>query len=222
MGYKEALQFLGRDGTEVKTEPEEIKVEGKHAERVAPSNMLDNPAPVPEAETNKQELEATQLTEESTEYPTEQPLTKEPVTKPGEQDIKIEKGQAAPTQIGEIEAEELAKPEAEAMEGDTDREGDLRESGGDEATPDFDPFLGSEAADELEPERATLAAATIRPFSLLGSKKGWVWIVVLVCLAIAAYFLLEWYSRRGEVTSLPREAVKTSSGDTVRDFLDDY
>jgi len=135
MGYKEALQFLGRDGTEVKTEPEEIKVEGKHAERVAPSNMLDNPAPVPEAETNKQELEATQLTEESAEHPAEQPPAKEPATKPSEQP-EVEERQATPAQIGEIEAE------AEA--------------------------------EELEPERATLAAATILPLSLLGNKKAWV------------------------------------------------
>jgi len=124
------------------------------------------------------------------------------------------------------EVEESAKSEAEAVEGATGyeagAEGELTESAGDEATPDSALFLGSKAAEELEPERATLAAATILPLSLLGNKKAWVWIVVLVCLAIAAYFLLEWYSRRGEVTSLPREAVKTSSGDPVRDFLDDY
>ena len=217
MGYKEALQFLGRDGTEVKTEPEEIKVEGKHAERVAPSNMLDNPAPVPEAETNEQELEAPQLTEESAEHTAEQPPAKEPATKPGEQP-EVEEEQTAPAQIEKIEAEELAEPEA--MEGDTDREWDLRESAADEAAPDAVQIPGRKVADEIEPERATLAAATVLPLSLLGGKRAWVWIVVLVCVAIAGYLLIRWYSGRGRSTSLMKEASQTSSGDPVRDFLD--
>ena len=182
MGYKEALQFLGRDGTEVKTEPEEIEVEGKHAERVAPSNMLDNPAPVPEAKTNEQELEAPQLTEESAEHPAEQPPAKEPATKPSEQP-EVGERQATPAQIGEIVA--------------------------DEAMPDSDLFLGREAADELEPGRATMTAATILPLSLLGTKRAWVWIVVLVCVAIAGYLLLKWYSGRGENTSPPEQDPQT-------------
>ena len=115
------------------------------------------------------------------------------------------------------EAEELAKPEAEAVEGATDREGDFREIGGDEAAPDSALFLGSRAAEELEPERATLAAATILPLSLLGSKKAWVWIVVLVCLAIVGYLLIRWYSGRGESTSPPKQEPQT-----VEEFMGNF
>ena len=116
------------------------------------------------------------------------------------------------------EAEELAEPEA--MEGDTDREWDLRESAADEAAPDAVQIPGRKVADEIEPERATLAAATVLPLSLLGGKRAWVWIVVLVCVAIAGYLLIRWYSGRGRSTSLMKEASQTSSGDPVRDFLD--
>ena len=212
MGYKEALQFLGRDGTEVKTEPEEIKVEGKHAERVAPSNMLDNPAPVPEAETNEQELEAPQLTEESAEHPAEQPPAKEPATKPGEQP-EIEERQTIPAQIGEIEGE--------VAEGDNGQEGgaegNLGESAADEAAPEPTLFSGRKAAEELEPGRAILAAATILPLSLLETKTAWVWIVVLLCAAIAGYLLLKWYSGRGESTSPPEQEPQT-----VDEFMNNF
>lgn len=206
MGYKEALQFLGRDGTEVKTEPEEIKVEGKHAERVAPSNMLDNPAPVPEAETNKQELEAPQLTEESAEHPAEQPSDKEPATEPDERQIGTEEEQATPAQIVEVNAEAEAEELPKAME-----------DAADEAAPDSGSFLGSKAADEIEPGRATLAAATILPLSLLDTGKTWVWIFVLVCIAIAVYFFLRWYFRRGESTSPLEQEPQTVEG-FMRDF----
>lgn len=142
----------------------------------------------------------------------EGPQLKEPVTEPGEQHMKIEKGQATPAQIGEIkaeaEAEELARAEAKAVEGTTGyeagAEGELMEGAGDEAAPESTLFLGSKAADNLEAERATLAAATILPLSLLGTKKGWVWIVVLVCVGIAVYLLLKWYSGKGDVTSPPK------------------
>ena len=211
MGYKEALQFLGRDGTKVKTEPEEIKVEGKHAERVAPSNMLDNPAPVPEAETNEQELEAPQLTEESAEHPAEQPPAKEPATKLGEQP-EVEERQATPAQIGEIEAEAV---EGAGQEGGA--EGNLRESTVDEAASDSVQIPGRKVADEIEPGRATLATATVLPLSLLGSKRAWVWIVVLVCVAIAGYLLIRWYSGRGKSTSLPEQEPQTFEK-IMRDF----
>ena len=216
MGYKEALQFLGRDGTEAKTEPAEIKIEGKHVERVAPSDMLDNPAPVPEAETNEQELDAPQLPEESAEHHAEQPTAKEPATKLGEQP-EVEGRQATPAQIGKIEAETV---EGTGQEGGA--EGNLKEIAADEAALDSVEFLRSKAADDLEPRRATLAAATVFPLSLLGTKKAWMWIAVLVGIAMAGYFFLRWYSRRGESTSLPKEASQTSSGDPVRDFLDNY
>lgn len=212
MGYKEALQFLGRDVTEVETESEEIRVEGRHAERVAPSNMLDNPAPVPEAETNEQELEAPQLTEESAEHPAEQPPAKEPATKPGEQP-EIEERQATPAQIGEIETEAV---EAAIGQKD-DAEENLGEGVGDEVTPDSVLFLGRKAAEELEPRRATLAAATILPLSLLGSKRAWVWIVVLVCVAIAGYLLIRWYSGRGKSTSPPEQEPQT-----VDEFMNNF
>lgn len=216
MGYKEALQFLGRDVTEAKTEPEEIKIEEKHAGRVVPSNMLDNPSLVPEAETNEQELEAPQLTEESAEHHAEQPTAKEPATKPSEQP-EVEERQATPAHIGKIEAETV---EGAGQEGGA--EGNLRERAADEAAPDSIQFLGSNAADELEPSRAPLAAAIVFPLSLLGTKKAWMWLAVLVGIAIAGYFFLRWYSRRGGSISLPKEASKTSGGDPVRDFLDKY
>lgn len=125
-------------------------------------------------------------------------------------------------QTRKTDAEELVKSEAEAVEGDTGREGNLRESAADEAAPDSGQFLGSKAADELEAGRATLAAATILPLGLLGTKKAWLWAVVLVGLAIAGYFFLKWYFRRDENTSLPKEASETSSGDSIRDFMDNY
>lgn len=110
-------------------------------------------------------------------------------------------GQATPARIAEIEAE--------AVEGATGNKGsverNLRESAADDATPDSALFLGRKAADELEPERATLAAATILPLSLLGSKKAWVWIVVVVCVAVASYFLLKWYTGKSESISPPKQ-----------------
>ena len=148
----------------------------------------------------------------------ETPPDKEPATKPCKQHAEVEMGQATPARIAEIEAE--------AVEGATGNKGgverNLRESAADDATPDSALFLGRKAADELEPERVTLAAATILPLSLLGSKKAWVWIVVMVCVAVASYFLLRWYFRRDEVTSLPKEEVKTSGGDSIRSFLNEY
>jgi hypothetical protein len=178
--------------------------------------MLDNPSLVPEAETNEQELEAPQLTEESAEHHAEQPPAKEPAIKPGEQP-EVEERQATPAQIGKIEAETV---EGAGQKGGA--EGNLKEHTADEAAPDSVQFLRSKAADELEPKRATLAAATVLPLSLLGTKKAWMWLAVLVGIAMAVYFFLRWYSRRDESTSLPKEASQTSSGDPVRDFLDNY
>jgi hypothetical protein len=105
------------------------------------------------------------------------------------------------------------------MEGDIGREGDLRESAADEAAPDSFQIPGRKVADEIEPGRATLAAATVLPLSLLSSKRAWVWIVALVCVAIAGYLLIRWYSGRGKSTSLPKEASQTSSDNPIRYFL---
>lgn len=129
----------------------------------------------------------------------ETPSDKEPATKPSEQP-EVEERKATPAQIGEIEAEAV---EGAGQEGGAEE--NLRESTADEAMPDSDPFLGREAADELESGRATMAAATILPLSLLGTKRAWVWIVVLLCVAIAGYFLIRWYSGRGESTSPPKQ-----------------
>ena len=98
----------------------------------------------------------------------------------------------------------------------------LRESAADEAAPDSGQFLGSKAADELEPGRSTLAAAAILPLRLLGTKKAWMWLAVLVGIAIAGYFLWRWYSKRKKVTLPTNEQPKMHSGDPVRDFMDDY
>ncbi len=156
------------------------------------------------------ELEAPQLTEESAEHSAEQPPAKEPATELGGRNIETEDRQATPAQIGEIEAEAV---EGTGQEGGA--EGNLRESTVDEAVPDSALFLGKKVADEIEPGRSTLAAATILP--LLGTKKAWVWIVVLVCVAIAGYFFLRWYFRRGESTSLPKQEPQT-----VEKFMKDF
>ena len=157
------------------------------------------------------------------------PLPKEEAEEPVIK-LEIEEEQVAPAQVGEIKpeakVEELAKPEPEAMEGATGYEGgavgDLRENIADEVAADSGSFLGSKAADELEAGRATLAAATILPLSLLRTGKTWVWIAVLVGIAIIGYFLLRPYFRRGESTSPPKEPVKHSGGDSVEDFLNNY
>lgn len=247
MGYKKALEVLERgetpsdkapelglttknvtaedlrDGTveALESEPDrDSSGAGQEAMGGDSENEDKKPSPPDEekGDTPEAELEAPQLTEESAEHPSD----KESATEPGEQQIETKEEQATPVKIGEIEAEELAKPEAEAVEGNTDREGDLRESVTDEAAPDSGQFLESKAADELEAGRATLAAATILPLGLLGTKKAWLWAVVLVGLAIAGYFFLKWYFRRDESTSLPKEASETSSGDSIRDFMDNY
>lgn len=208
MGKERFLKELGLRREVV--EPGEAK-----SETIRGDSESEDKKPHPPTEENSDapeaELEAPQPIEESAEHLTEQPPAKEPVTKPGERHVEIEKEQSTTDQIRETEAEIV---EGVSME-------NVGDSADSEGTPESTPFLGSKAADEIE-SRATLATATILPLSLLGSKKAWVWIVVLICVAIAGYFLLRWYSRRGEVTSLPREAVKTSSGDPVRDFLDDY
>ncbi len=87
-------------------------------------------------------------------------------------------------------------------------EGDIRVDSGDEAAAESTTILGGKAAGEVE-SRAALATATILPFSLLSGKKAWVWIVVLVCVAIAVYLLLRWYSRQGKVTSLRKKEPQT-------------
>ena len=127
----------------------------------------------------------------------ETPSDKEPATKPGKQHAEVEMGQATAARIAEIEAE--------AVDGATGNkggvEGNLRENAADDTTPDSALFLGSKTGEELEPERGTLAAATILPLTLLGSKKAWVWIVVVVCVAVASYFLLKWYAGKSESVS---------------------
>ena len=231
MGFKEALEFLGRGETPSDKAPElgltpknvtaeDLKpgtVEALESEPARDSSGAGqeaiggdgesedkklSPPDEEKGDTPEAELEAPQLTEESAEHPTEQPSNKKPATKLGKQHVEAEEEQAAPAQIGEIEAE--------------------AEGAADEAAPDSGPLLGSKGADEFEPARATLAAAAILPFRLLDTKKAWVWAVVLVGIAIAVYLFLRWYLRKGESTSLPKEESKHSGGDSVRDFLDNY
>lgn len=143
--------------------------------------------------------------------PQKPPLPKEEAEEPVIK-LETEEEQVAPAQIEESEAEELAKPEPEAMEGATGYEGgavgDLRESIADEVAADSGQFL----------ERK----ATFLPLLSLLGNKTWVWIVVLACVAIAGYFFQRWYFRRDENTSPPKEPVKNSGGDPVSDFLDNY
>ncbi len=162
-------------------------------------------------------------TEESNEYPTQQILTEEGVTEEHGRHIEIEKEQAASAHIGETEveaaAEESARVEPEIVKGTHGV--DLGESAGDEATPESTPVLGSKAADKIEP-RAHLSTPTVLPLGLLGTKKAWIWILVLVCVAVLVYFLWRLHSRKDEVASPLKKEVKTSTGGPVRDFLDDY
>jgi len=174
---------------------------GGESEDQKPSSPGKEKGDTPEAE-----LEAPQLTEESAEHPAEQPSDKEPATEPDERQIGTEEEQATPAQIVEVNAEAEAEELPKAME-----------DAADEAAPDSGSFLGSKAADEIELERATLAAATILPLSLLDTGKTWVWIFVLVCIAIAVYFFLRWYFRRGENTSPLEQEPQTVEG-FMRDF----
>lgn len=138
-----------------------------------------------------------------------------------EPEPKVEMTRTTPAHIGETEVEaeteESARVEPEIVEG-THRV-DLGGSVENEAAPESTPVLQGKAADEVEP-RAALATATILPFSLLSGKKAWVWIVVLVCVGIAGYFLWRSHSREDAVTSTPKEGVKTSGGNPVKDYLD--
>ncbi len=136
------------------------------------------------------ELEAPQPIEESAEHLTKQPPAKEPGTKQGEQP-EVEERQTTPTKIEGIVA--------------------------DEAISDSGLFLGREAADVLEPGRVTMAAASILLPSLLGTKRAWVWIVVLVCVAIAGCLLFRWYSERGESISPSKQEPQT-----VEEFMGDF
>ena len=130
----------------------------------------------------------------------ETPSDKEPATKPDKQSVEVETGQATPARIVGIEAD--AVDSATGNKGGV--EGNLRENAADDATPDSALFLGIKTGDELEPKRSTLAAATILPLTLLGSKKAWVWIIVVVCVAVASYFLLKWYTGKSESVSPPK------------------
>ena len=75
---------------------------------------------------------------------------------------------------------------------------------------------------EGDTARATLATATVLPFSLVDNKKVWLWILALICVIIAACFLWRWHSKRKEVALSTSEKIKTCSGDLVRDFMNDY
>lgn len=187
MGKKRFLKELGLSLEVV--EPREAR-----SEMTGGDSETEERKPHPPTEENSDapeaELEAPQPIEESAEHLTEQPPAKEPVTKPGERHAEMEKGQATPVPIGESVA--------------------------DEAMPDSDLFLGKEAAGELEPGRATMAAATILPLSLLDTKRAWVWIV-LVCVAIAGYLLTRWYFGRGESTSPPKQEPQI-----VEEFMRDF
>lgn len=208
MGKERFLKELGLpwEVAEIREAKSESVGGGSENGEKKPSPPDEEKGDTPEAE-----LEAPQLTEESADHPAEQPSDKKPATKLGKQHVEAEEGQAAPAQIvgvnAEAEAEELAK---------------ATEDAGDDAAPESTPVLGDKATGELESERATLAAATIFLLDLLRTQKAWVWAVVLIFIAIAIYFLLKWYSGRGESTSLPKEASQTSSGDPVRDFLVAY
>jgi Flp pilus assembly protein TadB len=107
---------------------------------------------------------------------------------------KVETGAPTSAQIAKIktEAEKSAKTEAK---------------------PEMD------AAEQDLSESASLATAIILPLGLLSTKKAWVWIVVLICVAIVVYLLLSWYSRKRQVTSLSKDTTKTSSGYPFRGFL---
>ena len=234
MGFKEALEFLGRGETPSDKAPElgltpknvtaedlkpgtveALESEPAHDSSGAGQEAIGgdgesedkklSPPDEEKGDTPEAELEAPQLTEESAEHPTEQPSDKKPATKLGKQHVEAEEGQAAPAQIVEVNAEAEAEELPKAME-----------DAADEAAPDSGSFLGIKAADEIEPGRATLAAATILPLSLLGNET-WVRIVVLVCIAIAVYFFLRWYFRRGENTSPLEQEPQTVEG-FMRDF----
>lgn len=130
------------------------------------------------------------------------PSDKETAIKPGIQPADAETGQETPARIAEIEAEVTEVPA-----GNKDGvEGNLKESAVDDAAPDSVLLPTRKAASELEPKKVNLAAATVRPLSLLGTKKSWVWtVVVLVCIALVGYLLYKWYKEKRESTSPPKQ-----------------
>ena len=129
----------------------------------------------------------------------------------------------------DVKEEVLAHSEVEGVEvaeGVNDREhaaeGDIGVDARDEAAAEPAPFLGRRVASDPGSHRVPPATAHILALSLLGTKKVWVWVAVLICLVIAGYFLFRWYSGRDELRSPSKETVRAHGGDPTRDFLDDY
>ena len=115
--------------------------------------------------------------------------------------------------------------EAKAIEKASSREGvsegDIKVDGGNGTAAESPLILGSETVSKVKPG-ATMASAVVLPFSLLSTKRAWVWILVLVCIVIVGYVLWRLYLKKDEVASFLKEEVKISSGDPVREYLGNY
>ena len=75
---------------------------------------------------------------------------------------------------------------------------------------------------EVGNTKSVVASATILPIGLLDDKKTWLWILILIGVIITAYFLWRKYSKRKDVILPTNEKTKTSNGDTVKYFMDNY
>jgi len=118
---------------------------------------------------------------------------------PDEEHSDVLEAELEAPQLTKKLAEDKAMKDATGHDGGT--EGNLRESAADEAIPDPIVLLGRKATDKPELTRTPLAAAATLPLSLLGSKKAWVWMLVLICVAIACYLLIKWHSGKSTSTS---------------------
>lgn len=140
----------------------------------------------------------------------EPPSAAAPVVKDADLDSAVPEGTQekvlVPSEVEEVKVVESANGPEDAVVGD------LRESAADETAPEPNPFRRRKTAEEFQPERATLAVATILPLSLVGTKKVWVWIAVLACVAIAVYLLLKWYSGKSKIASPLKEESQTVEG----------
>lgn len=221
MGYRKALEILKA----VEEQSDSILEPDDKVEEVTPSIGIAYSGQCPNKEAEgKSSGEGSSITayetlnkKESREYTDKEPTAEEELYEGERQHLTSDDKQSEASGIGQVKVGESAV--SSSVTQDDVARGNSENNLADQRASEEN--LGV-VTREVDTTRTALATATIFPLSLLGNKRAWVWILVLVCVIIAAYFLWRRYSKWKEVTLPTSDKTKASSGDPVRDFMDNY